>query len=183
MGAAVLFKERWLIQVTSKRQIIADLDTVYQRAQLKARAPYTKIEKGEPVIGNPFIDKTKGHLVRHPFNEARALTADRILMLRLALRVYQLEHGAPPPSLQALVPAYIQVVPADPFGKGAPFRYHTDGKTYTLWSIGPDGRDDGGKPIPWRNKKMGGKRYADERKKLPFINDDSLGDYVAGKNH
>ena len=104
-------------------------------------------------------------------------------MLRLALRAHQLERGAPPPNLQTLVPDYIKAVPIDPFGKGAPLRYKTDGKTYVLWSIGPDGIDNGGTPVPWFNPKRVRKLYADERERLPHVNDDSLGDIVAGRNH
>ena len=104
-------------------------------------------------------------------------------MLRLAVRAHQLERGAPPADLQALVPNYVQAVPVDPFGKGAPLRYQTDGKTYKLWSLGPDGVDDGGTPVPWFNPKRARNLYADERERLPYVNDDSRGDYVAGRNH
>ena len=175
------WKQRCLIHVTSKRRVIADLDTVYERAIFNARLPYAIEGKPQIATGNPFIDSIYGHLARNRFNSARAQTADRVLMLRFALRAHQLEHnGALPPNLQALVPSYIRSVPFDPFGKSESLRYKTDGKTYALWSIGPDGRDDGGEPMPWFKKAP--KRYADERQKLPFIYDDT-GDYVAGKNH
>lgn len=36
------------------------------------------------------------------------------------------------------------VLPRDPFGKG-PLRLRRDAKGWTLWSVGPDGGDDGGK--------------------------------------
>ena len=173
------WEEHWLIYTTSKRQIIADLDALYEHAISEADLPYA-IEKQPPLARNSafasYIAPNSG--VR--FNRARALAADRVLMLRLALRAFQLEHGAPPPNLKSLVPTYIKSVPADPFGRGEPLRYKTDSQTYTLWSIGPDGIDDDGTPIPWRRKAP--KRYADEREKLPFANDDLKGDTVAGKN-
>ena len=179
-GDPLTWKQRALIRITSKRQILADLDKVYERVIANARLPYGAVGQPQITVGNPFVDETYIHLARRGFNSARALNSSQLLMLQLALRAYQIEHGAPP-NLQALVPNYIKAVPVDPFGNGAPLRYKTDGKTYTLWSIGPDGRDDGGKPIQWRKKAP--IRYSDEREKLPFINDDSRGDYVAGKNH
>jgi uncharacterized RDD family membrane protein YckC/type II secretory pathway pseudopilin PulG len=33
-------------------------------------------------------------------------------------------------------------IPRDPFNKGRPYRYRSDGATFTLWSIGPDRRDN-----------------------------------------
>ena len=177
------WKQRVLIRFTSEHQIISDLDIVYARAIADARVPYAMANETAIPTGNPFIDITYSYLARRNFSSARALVADRVTMLRLALRAHQLEHGAPPPNLQALVPNYINAVPADPFGKGEALRFQTDGKTYELWSIGPDGIDNGGTPIPWFKGRKNVKRHADERERLPFINDDSLGDYVAGRNH
>jgi hypothetical protein len=85
--------------------------------------------------------------------------------LVLALRLHQAETGRPAESLAALVPAYLPVVPSDPFG-GGPFRYRlSKGEAISwptrevggqgesmrlvaagegvLWSAGEDGRDDG----------------------------------------
>jgi hypothetical protein len=78
---------------------------------------------------------------------ARALL--RSLAAALALRAYQLDHpGAPSPrALDALVPVYLKAVPADPFGSGT-LRLKVVGETATVYSVGPDGRDDGGTPIP-----------------------------------
>lgn len=179
---SLTWKQRCLTHVTSKHKILSDLNLTYERAIFNARLPYGIEGKPQIPLGNPFIDKTYAYRTRR-FSSTRALTSDYILLLRLALRAYQLEHGAPPPNLQALVPAYLNAVPADPFGKGEPLRYRASGKTHVLWSIGPDGKDDGGTPIPWRNKKANRKIYADERERLPFVNHDSMGDYVAGKNH
>jgi hypothetical protein len=39
-------------------------------------------------------------------------------------------------------------VPIDPFDKGRPYKYKSDGLRFTLWSIGPD-RVDNGAMIPY----------------------------------
>jgi len=78
------------------------------------------------------------------FSYAFKQACEQQLMLRLALRAYRLEHGAPPAKLSDLVPAYLQNIPLDPFGKGEKWRY----KNGAAWSIGPNEKDDGGKPLP-----------------------------------
>jgi hypothetical protein len=60
--------------------------------------------------------------------------------LRLAARAYELEKGRPPPSLEALVPGYLDAVPADPFD-GKPLRY--DPARRLVWSVGKDLVDEG----------------------------------------
>ena len=168
------------IYTIPQKQIIADIGARYDHEIANTRLPYNRQKPPLTFPNDPFSNyfqiSTRAH-----FYGARALTRDRVLLLQLALRAHQLERGAPPPDLQALVPNYIQAVPADPFGKGEPLRYRTNGKTYTLWSIGSDCVDDGGKPVVWRKKAP--KTYPDQRKILPSLFHDSLGDYVAGRNY
>ncbi|RYX81960.1 hypothetical protein EON83_21710 [bacterium] len=85
------------------------------------------------------------------FNDERRKSAERLLLLQLALRAYRAERGAYPTQLSQLAPTYLKSVPVDPFGKGEPLHYAVKGDSYTLWSIGPDGIDDKGisiKPKP-----------------------------------
>ena len=66
------------------------------------------------------------------------LQATRII---LALRAYQLTHGNLPPDLNALVPEFLDAVPADDFD-GQPLRYAPDRKI--VYSVGQNLKDDGG---------------------------------------
>jgi hypothetical protein len=72
--------------------------------------------------------------------------AKRIVVTAIALKRYQLKHGKYPASLAALVPEFLPAVPRDAMD-GQPLRYrlNTDG-SFVLYSIGDDGRDDGGDP-------------------------------------
>jgi hypothetical protein len=70
----------------------------------------------------------------------------RLLVAELALRSYRCEEGAPSGDLQRLVPKYLQRVPTDPF-TGRPLVYKQTGTNWLLYSLGPDGADDGGKPM------------------------------------
>ncbi len=66
--------------------------------------------------------------------------------LVLAVRRWQLEHGGKPPAALAdLVPGCIPAIPEDPFSsKHEPLRYRTDGTGWAVYSVGDDGKDDGG---------------------------------------
>lgn len=67
----------------------------------------------------------------------------------LALRVYQIEKGSYPDSLDQVRKAVGWRLPEDPFS-GKDFIYRRDGQGYVLYSIGPDLKDDGGMdPLVW----------------------------------
>lgn len=56
--------------------------------------------------------------------------------------------------------------------------YALRGKTYRLYSVRPDRKDDGGAPIKWRDGESGANSY----RRFPSLMLDSTGDYVAGAN-
>ena len=67
-----------------------------------------------------------------------------LLTVAFALRAYYLDHGAYPATLAALAPGYLTRVPGDPFAKSGALVYKPTGSSYLLYSIGPDGVDNGG---------------------------------------
>jgi len=75
----------------------------------------------------------------------RVIAHERLLMTELALRSYQSEKSRLPAGLGELVPGYLSNTPQDPFS-GRPLIYRLQGKNWLLYSVGLDGRDDGGKP-------------------------------------
>jgi hypothetical protein len=84
--------------------------------------------------------------------EKRDVAQFRMLIIKLALRAYELDHDQLPASLNQLVPDYLPVIPDDPFS-GLPIRYRPypdfdgDDDGYTLYSFGPDREDDDEKPL------------------------------------
>ena len=74
----------------------------------------------------------------------RAETQRSTATCAIALKRYSLRNGKLPASLDALVPEFLPSVPID-YMDGKPMKYHlnTDG-TFTLYSIGEDGKDGGG---------------------------------------
>ncbi len=77
----------------------------------------------------------------------RVLAKRRLAATALAIRWYETDHGAPPATLEALVPDYLPAVPADPFASGGrPIGYRPEAPRPLLYSFGANMRDDGGTP-------------------------------------
>jgi hypothetical protein len=77
----------------------------------------------------------------------KAELAKQMAVTALALKRYDLRHGNYPPELATLVPEFLPAVPRDPID-GKPLRYQRIGKAFLLYSIGDDGVDNGGDPVP-----------------------------------
>ena len=70
------------------------------------------------------------------------LGRDAALVL-LAVEEHRQEHGRLPAALEDFVPDYFDALPADPMSDG-PLRYSLVDGVVHLYSLGPDGDDDGG---------------------------------------
>jgi hypothetical protein len=72
--------------------------------------------------------------------------AKQAALTAIALKRYQLKYKNYPQNLEAIVPEFIPAVPNDPVD-GQPLRYrrNADG-TFLLYSVGENGKDDGGDP-------------------------------------
>jgi hypothetical protein len=70
----------------------------------------------------------------------------QLTLAAIALKRFELRHGTFPPDLKALVPEFLTAVPFDYMGaKSLGYRLKDDGN-YVLYSVGDDGKDDGGDP-------------------------------------
>lgn len=97
---------------------------------------YDKLRYPEP---QPFF--TLSGVVKRAM---RAETERSMTECAIALKRYSLRHGKFPTSLDLLVPEFVVSVPID-YMDGKPLRYrlNADG-SFTLYSVGEDGKDDGG---------------------------------------
>ncbi len=78
----------------------------------------------------------------------RAEIERALCITAIALKRYSLRHGKLPDNLNALVPEFLSAVPVDYMdGKPLKYRLNTDG-SFTLYSVGEDGLDDGGNFAP-----------------------------------
>jgi hypothetical protein len=66
------------------------------------------------------------------------------LYLAFALAAYRRDNGSYPKNLEALMPKYMDKIPNDLFS-GKPLVYKPGEKGYLLYSVGVNGRDDGGR--------------------------------------
>jgi len=78
-----------------------------------------------------------------PYNPILRL---RFLMTELAIRAYRLKYQKLPDSIQAVVPEFLPAIPQDPFS-GGPILYRRVGESFAVYSVGPDGDDDGGRVV------------------------------------
>ncbi len=91
------------------------------------------------LTASQYISMDRG-LVTLLFAETRRQQA----LAAIALERHWLKHGRYPDTLEKLRPEYFPALPLDPInGRPLHYRLNADG-TYTLWSVGMNGKDDGG---------------------------------------
>jgi hypothetical protein len=89
-----------------------------------------------PALGQVFVSESKGRVFH------------RAAEVLVAATRFRLANGSLPETATALVPDYVPAVPLDPFTTDAPLRTkRTDDGWLIVYSVGPDGEDDGG-PLP-----------------------------------
>lgn len=79
--------------------------------------------------------------------QAKSQARHRATEVLLAATRARLEAAAPPESAESLVPAWLLAMPADPFRAEGPLTVKTGADGWLVYSVGPDGEDDGG-PVP-----------------------------------
>jgi len=139
-----------------------------------ANAPWSRHVTSLPTDLDPKIAEFMSVLNKSRFHLARSQTLGNLVLARLALHAYLKDKGVYPPNLQTLAPKYLAKTPLDPFSDNQILRYRLTGKRYKLWSIGPDGRDDGARPALHPSPRKPSHRY-----NVAF---DSTGDIVAQIN-
>jgi len=75
--------------------------------------------------------------------EVKSQARMSIVRAALAVEEWRLAHGRWPDSLDDLVPGLLDAVPEDPFSE-ATLRYARTESGVVVYSVGPDGQDDGG---------------------------------------
>ncbi len=113
------------------------------------------IVAGEPVSG--FVEQQDRFAAETGLTDAA-----------FALAAYRAEHGAYPAQLADLVPKYVAKVPNDIFNNDAELHYTRRGDGYLLYSVGPNGKDDGGKTFEeWQTEGGHGKPWDDLVVRVP----------------
>jgi hypothetical protein len=78
----------------------------------------------------------------------------RCTIALVAVERYRLATGRLPATLDELVPRFLAAVPLDPYD-GQPLRLRATDEGLTIYSVGPDGQDNGGTLDPKEPKRAG----------------------------
>ena len=95
------------------------------------------------------------HAVRR---EVEGVANHRLATTALALEQFRNEEGRLPQNLEELTPDFIAGVPEDPF-TGLALEYRRAEKGYLIYSVGPDGKNDGGLEEPETKRSRPGKSH------------------------
>ncbi len=107
--------------------------------QIQGRASILERVAGVPsLVLLPALDRAILLQFTHLANRRMAATA-------LAMRLFEIDHGARPQALDELVPTYLTALPLDPFtDDGSTLNYVGTGGEPRLYAVGGDGVDDHG---------------------------------------
>jgi len=139
---------RWSYLLRPKGPAVNAVHTYFERWIAEAGKPPAQITPPPAVteLEGIVADETLSpeaigkNVLRYHYRNARL----RLVYTALRLESHRKTRGQYPPSLDALGsdPLF-----TDPFS-GQPFVYRRDGAGYTLYSVGPNGKDDGGESRP-----------------------------------
>src|SRR5258708_9181764 len=110
----------------------------------KPRGRRTKV----PLRASYFANQLRTVFEQAELKYEESNARNRITLCAVAIRRYKLTHGKLPAKLEHLGLDGRMI--ADPYGEG-PFVYCPMGNDYLLYSIGPNGKDDGGAPADTPN--------------------------------
>ncbi len=175
---AEAFSTHFTRSFINKRTVVDNVNAIFDATLARLQAPYQSAPAPDKLELDPISAAFDIDGIRQRFNMARENTQLDLLLLRLALRAYKSEKGVYPTNLAMLKQGYLKQIPTDEFGGGRPYFYTVKDGKYRLWSVGPDGVNDGGKAIqsapppgttrPWH-------------KRSARVWQDSKGDVVAGE--
>jgi hypothetical protein len=146
----------WREQMRSPRwaQGKTELETVEKQ-------PFTSNSPTFPIKKHLNYDNTSTNHYSTTFAfAANQECSYRLTIVAIALERYRLKNTRHPNTLGELVPDFLSRMPLDPMD-GRPMRYrlNPDG-TFTLWSVGFDGQDNGGDATMPNPKKQNFPQYA-----------------------
>ncbi len=117
-----------------------------ERYQLELQEATNTVPPGKLyIMSRILLPPSSGMITREEMLTARLA----VLQTIIGVERYRIRHsGALPASAQQLVPGCLSSLPLDPFD-GKPIRFKPLARGYTVYSVGPNGTDDGGlRPSP-----------------------------------
>jgi hypothetical protein len=142
---AVAVLRRWAELVTVARVPWPD-----KAARSRAILDSVRTEQemlGQPSAGNPLLNQSWVIGAFAQAVDATPFIVDRSSRIAIAVERFRRARGTLPSALEVLVPEYMSAIPADPFS-GRPLLYRVSPQAYTVYSVGPNLKDDGGDLSP-----------------------------------
>lgn len=147
MAAAMRIKDR-----AARKAELARIEEDLRAMKARTREPANLaklLEKGPDraateVIGNVLIGLLMPAISRVQTAEDRIEQVHRNLEVAFALAAYRRDNKRYPEKLADLAPKYLKAVPGDVFS-GKLLVYWPAAKGYVFYSVGANGKDDGGK--------------------------------------
>jgi hypothetical protein len=153
---------------TTPETMMADLTKGFDAVIERHRLPYPEAKKSILPPAKQAFTIFPSHLQGNPerFVYERSVVNQRLFAAALKLHIIKAETGTYPEKFEA---------PLDPFGNGTNLVYRRAGDKYLLYSVGPDGVDDGGDGLQAVaiNPETGAKEVTDS------LQSDSVGDVRA----
>ncbi|MEI8196544.1 MAG: hypothetical protein WCI73_11595 [Phycisphaerae bacterium] len=122
---------------TKRRNLIEHLEAYLKRRADESPATYSE-RIAELFAGDSSLLATQFNVIQRPRVDQRQL------QIVLALRAYHEVKGIYPTQLSELAPTFLARIPVDPFSN-LPMIYRREGNGFILYSVGFNGKDDGGK--------------------------------------
>lgn len=157
-----MFQDRMQLYLMGKKTLVHNYTTYMDQLSAHAKHPFGH-GVTPPATPDQFTERLAGLFrnIQYWTSEARR----GLLLLALACQVYYGEHNQYPAKLEDLTPMILKELPEDPYAKSGSYGYRRTGKGFIVYSIGPDGVDDGGTPPKKRFRSIG-------------INPDDKGDMI-----
>ena len=141
-AGALLPQEQFLPVGVDMATTLMHLERFYDQIVSTAQQPYYEREAMD-IPQDPLLQPLIPGLKRTGWQVALAEARRNLIQAAVALHLYRLQHGDYPDGWEALTPDYLAEAPADPF-RAAPLVYRRVDEGYQLYSVGPNGEDDGG---------------------------------------
>jgi hypothetical protein len=146
MPSGWMYREQVSYHQSFEQQLLPALDT--EAARIQPWLIYQAGHGSSPFWNHRLLSnillQSVGSLLT---GAALAQTGNNQTILACGLERYRLVNGQFPATLDALNPQYLSTIPPD-VTTGQPMKYRrTDGGRFQLYSIGWNGKDDGGKVV------------------------------------
>jgi hypothetical protein len=143
----------------------ADTDGCFQNALLSEAAGLSKLGISQMdgpngflpfdyINPNSILSDSIAVAEEFPAGVLRAEVVKNLAVTAIAVKRYELKHGGYPENLSELTPDFLPSVPLDPVD-GEPLHYRKNNQgTFLLYSVGPNGKDNGGDPSLEKSSKI-----------------------------